>query len=196
MRALSLGDLAGPARAALLATLRAAPPAGMSVREISRAAGLGLSSTTRELERLDRIGAIDARADRNRLRYRLRRSTPLVRALLHAMAALEVSGKKVDGSLSDRSKEEALVAMCAYFPPEPELWRTSGDPEFLSGVAVMLAGHSGFDRRTYLALGDSLVTGASTVEGHELWYRRYKPNMPRLLAAIDRARHTHARATG
>jgi len=95
---------------------------------------------------------------------------------------------------SARGTEKAFVDLCAHMPPDAELWRGFGDPEFLAGVAVTLAGHSGFDRPAYLALAEALSPDASVPDRHEAWHRAHHPNLPRLFSMIDRERRTHARA--
>jgi hypothetical protein len=86
-----------------------------------------------------------------------------------------------------------LVELCAHLPPESGLWKAFGEPAFLSGIAVALAGHSGFSRAAYLALAEALSPGAATPERHEKWYRRNRPDLPRFFSMIDRERRTHAR---
>jgi len=47
-----LRELIGPARGRLIEALRSGPESGVHLRELSRGAGLSLSSLQRELERL------------------------------------------------------------------------------------------------------------------------------------------------
>ena len=190
-----LYQLTGPARGRLLEALKSAPDDGVHVRELSRGAALSLSSVSRELARLSALGAVKRRRKGNRVVYSLKRQSPFVRSFLAALAALDLQGNGLDGSPADRKSESALVSLCAHFPPDADLWREAGDPGYLSGVAVMLAGHSGFDRAAYLTLAESLCPGSSTVESFESWYRKHHPDFPRLFSFIDRERRTHARVT-
>jgi len=103
-------------------------------------------------------------------------------------------GVRLKGMPSDRDAERTFVDLCAHFPPDAELWGRLGDAEFLAGVAVLLAGHSGFERAAYLALAESLSPGASAPDRHAAWHRTHRPNLPRLFSMIDRERRTHARA--
>jgi len=187
-------ELIGPARGRLFEALRSSPESGVHLRELSRGAGLSLSSLQRELDRLLSSGLLRRRTQANRVVFDLKRDEPLVKLLLAAAAALELRGIQLRKMPSDRSAESAFVGLCAHFPPDAELWKGLGDAEFLAGVAVVLAGHSGFDRAAYLALAESLSPGASTPERHEAWHRAHRPNLPRFFSMIDRERRTHARA--
>jgi hypothetical protein len=126
--------------------------------------------------------------------FELKREEPLVKLLLALATALELREVRLVRMPADRGGEKAFVDLCAHFPPDVELWKRLGDAKFLSGVAVLLAGHSGFDRAAYLALAESLSSGASTLERHEMWHRTHRPNLSRLFPMIDRERRTHARA--
>ncbi len=189
-----LADLTGPARGRLLEVLKVAPDSGMHVRELSRVAGLSLSSLQRELERMTALGLIERAEQGRRVLYRLRRADPFARLLLAAAAAHRLKGRRFHGMPADRETEGALVELCAYLPPDAALWREFGDTEFLAGVAVLLAGHAGFDRAAYLALAESLAPGAGRLERHEAWHRRHRPLLPRFFSAIDRERRTYAQA--
>jgi len=189
-----LHELIGPARGRLIEALRSSSESGVHLRELSRAAGLSLSSLQRELERLLASGLLSRRTQANRVVFDLKRDEPSVKLLLAAVAALELREVRLSRMPSDRDAEKAFVDLCAHFSPDAELWKGLGDAEFLAGVAIMLAGHSGFDRAAYLALAESLSPGASTLDRHEAWHRAHRPNLPRLFSMIDRERRTHARA--
>jgi DNA-binding transcriptional ArsR family regulator len=187
-------ELVGPARGRLIEALRAGSTSGVHLRELSRGAGLSLSSLQRELDRLLSSGLLTRRKQANRVVFDLKRGEPLVKLLLAAAAALDLRGVPLEGMPADRQAEKAFVGLCAHFPPDVGLWKDLGDAEFLAGVAVMLAGHSGFDRAAYLALAESLSPGSSTRERHEAWHRAHRPDLPRLFSMVDRERRTHARA--
>ena len=108
--------------------------------------------------------------------------------------ALDLRGHAFTGMPTDRDAETLLVDLCAHMPPDVTLWCEYGDPEFLAGVAVMLAGHTSYDRAAYLALAESLLPGASTLEQYEAWYQNYRPDFARLLAMVDRERRAHVRS--
>jgi DNA-binding transcriptional ArsR family regulator len=186
--------LVGPARGRLLDALRSGPDAGVHLRELARGAGLSLSSVQTELDRLYSLGVLSRTLKGNRVFHGLRREAPFARLLLAAATALELGATEFKAMPSDRGAEEVFVKFCANLPPDPALWRQFGDPEFLGGVAVMLAGHSGYDRASYLALAETLHPGASSVEQYGKWHRTYRPDFPRLFSMIDRERRTHARA--
>lgn len=185
--------LVGPARGRLLDALRSGPDSGVHLRELARGTGLSLSSLQKELDRLSSLGVLSRTSKANRVFLGLRREDPFVKLLLAAATALKVGAAKFKAMPSDRDTEDAFVGFCAHFPPDAGLWRPFGDPEFLAGVAVMLAGHSGFDRAAYLALAETLYPGSSSVEQYGKWHRTYRPGFPRLLSMIDRERRTHAR---
>jgi hypothetical protein len=193
-RAHPLHVLVGPARGRLLDALRSGPDSGVHLRELARGAGLSLSSLQKELDRLHSLGVLRRASKANRVLHVLRRRDPFVKLLLAAATALDLRTTRFKAMPADREAEEAFVGFCAHFPPDAGLWRQSGDPEFLAGVAVMLAGHSGFDRASYLALAETLCPGSSSVEQYENWHRTHRPDFPRLFSMIDRERRTHARA--
>ncbi len=190
--AATLSDLAGPARSRLLHALRARPDAGLHVRELAKVAGLSLSSVQRELERFSTLGVVERRHAGNRVLVRLKRGDPFARLLVAADVALDLRGSRFEGMPVDRDQEKRLVDLCAHMPPDAALWREYGDAAFLAGLAVLLAGHSGFDRHAYLALAETLYPGKSTLASHEAWRQKHRPQFARLFAMIDRERRTHA----
>jgi hypothetical protein len=60
----------------------------------------------------------------------------------------------------DRDYEEQLVALCASGSLERVRWASAGPYFFMAGLAVMLAGVQGQDRRGLLALAEQLHPGA------------------------------------
>ena len=190
----SLHDLVGPARGRLLHALRAGPDEGLHVRELARGAGLSLSSVQLAVERLVALGVLQRRAKGNRVLLKLNRRDAFARLLLAASVALDLRGHYFESRPEDRDTEKRLVDLCAHMPPDVTLWRTFGAAEFLAGMAVMLAGHTGYDRAAYLALAESLQSGASAPEQCKNWHQKHSPDLARLLAMIDRERRTHARS--
>lgn len=186
--------LVGPARGRLLHALRSGPDSGVHLRELARGTGLSLSSLQKELYRLSSLGVLNRTSKGNRVFHRLRHRDPFVKLLMAAATALELRGAQFTEMPSDRDTEKSFVEFCAHFPPDAELWRQFGDLKFLAGVAIMLAGHSGFDRAAYLTLAEALYPGSSSLEQYEKWHRTYRPGFPRLFSMIDRERRAHARA--
>jgi DNA-binding transcriptional ArsR family regulator len=189
----TLHALAGPARARLLYALRVGPDEGVHLRELARGAGLSLSSLQRELERLTSLGVLLRRNVGNRVLLRLNRRDAFTKLLLAAAVALALRGHAFAGMPQDRDAEMQLASLCAHMPPDATLWREYGNAEFLAGLAVLLAGHTGYERATYLALAEALHPGASMLEQYEAWYQKYRPDFARLLAMVDHERRTHAR---
>ena len=189
-----LQDLIGPARGRLLHALREGPDVGLHVRELARGAGLSLSSVQREVERLTSLGVLDRKTEGNRVLLKLRRRNAFAKLLLAATVALELRGQHFQTIPADRNTEKMLVDLCAHMPADATLWQEYGEAEFLAGVGVMLAGHTGYERAAYLALAESLQPGASATGQYERWYQKHQPDFARLLTMIDRERRTHARA--
>jgi DNA-binding transcriptional ArsR family regulator len=173
--------------------LRAAPDDGVHLRELARAAGLSLSSVQRELARLTSLGVLHRCSVGNRVLLRLNRRDAVTRLLLATAVAVDLRGRTFKGMPADRDGQMLLAGLCAHMPPDADLWRELGTTEFLAGLAVLLAGHTGYDRTMYLTLAESLQSGASTLEQYEAWYQKYRPDFARLLAMVDHERRTHAR---
>lgn len=186
-------DLLGPARSRLLQALRAGPDEGLHLRELARGTGLSLSSLQRELDRPAGLNVIHRHRVSKRVMHQLQRRDVFAKLLLSACVALELRGVWFDGMPADRDREKRMIDLCAHMPPAAELWRDFGDAAFLAGIAVMLAGHTGYERDAYLALAESLHAGASMIENYERWYQKHRPDFARLLSMIDRERRTHAR---
>jgi len=189
-----LHELLGPARGRLLEALRSSPESGIHRRELSRVTGFPLCSLQRELGRLSSLGLLRKKKQGSRMAFDLKREEPLVKLLLAMVVALELREIQLGRMPADRDTENVFVGLCAHFPPDAKLWKKFGDAEFLAGVAVLLSGHSGFDRPAYLAVAESLSRGSSTLKRHEMWHRAHRPNLSRLFSMIDRERRTHARA--
>lgn len=187
-------DLTGTARGRLLDALRSAPDPGVHVRELARGTGLSLSSLQRELDRLNAMGVLSRTSQANRVLHGLKHRDPFVKLLMAAKTALDLREVRFKGMPADRDTEKAFVDLCAHLPPDAALWGQFGDRKFLAGAAVMLAGHSGYDRAAWLALAEALCPGSSTFERHGQWHRTHQPDYPRLFSMIDRERRTHARA--
>ena len=187
------GPVLNPALEALLSVLVAAREP-LHFRSLSRLSALSLNSLRRELERLEGAEALERSKLGNRVLYRLRRTAPVTLSL-RQLLALQRQDTPWDRFPATRENEEKLVKLCAHVGPVPEIWRNLGDPDFLSGLAVWLSGHTGFDRGLYLALAEALKPGASDVEAFQAWHSRYGPGAARFFAALDRERQKHARVT-
>lgn len=186
-------EWASPARSRVLRALRASPDNGLHVRELARAAGLSLSSVQREIAQLEALGVLARHEAGNRVYVQLEARDPLARLLLSADVALALRGRCFETMPANRDDEQLLVELCAYMPPDARLWRAYGEASFLAGMAVLLAGHAGFERAAYLALAESLSQSASTIEAQSAWHDKHRPHLARLFSMIDRERRTHAR---
>src|SRR5256885_14830621 len=102
-----LREVSGRARGRLIGALRSGPESGVHLRELSRGAGLSLSSLQRELERLLASGLLSRRTQANRVVFYLRRDEPLVKLLLATAAALELREARLTRMPSDRAAGRA-----------------------------------------------------------------------------------------
>ena len=91
----------------------------------------------------------------------------------------------------DRHYEERLLELCAGYDLDPALWERLGPRCFMAGLAVMLASHRGYDRRSLLALAEQLHPGASEVTVFAYWLERSPLRPWRFLPLLDtRLKHT------
>jgi len=91
----------------------------------------------------------------------------------------------------DREYEEELLDLCASGDLDPNRWRHRGPAFFMAGLAVMVASVPEFDRRSLLALAETLHAGSSQVGVFTLWLERspVRPSrfLPMLLSASRHA---------
>lgn len=71
-----------------------------------------------------------------------------------------------------RDDEERLLELAASRILDADAWKRCGPAFFMAGLAVMLAGVHGLDRRGLLALAERLHPGSSQVDGFTLWLAR------------------------
>ncbi len=88
----------------------------------------------------------------------------------------------------DREFEERLLALCASGDLSPEHWRHLGPDFFMSGLAVMVASMSGFDRRALLDLAERLHSGSTQVAVFAEWLRCSPVRPSRFLPMLDARR--------
>lgn len=91
----------------------------------------------------------------------------------------------------DRDYEERLLELCASRTLEAARWTQMGPRFFMAGLAVMLAGAAGLDRRGLLALAEELHPGAGEPEVFARWLKSspLRPSrfLPLLNASENRA---------
>ena len=85
----------------------------------------------------------------------------------------------------DMDYEERLLELCASGDLAPERWRRMGEPFFMAGLAVMIASHSDFDRRSLLDLAEVLHSGSSQVEVFASWLERSPVRPSRFLPMLS-----------
>lgn len=88
----------------------------------------------------------------------------------------------------DRTREEALLDLCASGGLDAAVWRARGDGFFMGGLAAMLASLRGFDRRRYLALAEELHPGVTQPEVFELWLQKSPLRPARFVPMLKRRR--------
>lgn len=85
----------------------------------------------------------------------------------------------------DRRFEARLIDLLRSGSTSEAEWRELGPRFFLAGLAVMLASVSGFDRRRYLALAESLHPGASELRVFAKWLADTPVPPARLLPMVQ-----------
>lgn len=71
-----------------------------------------------------------------------------------------------------RAEEAALLDLCAGADLRTERWAAHGPAFFMGGLATLLAGARGFDRRRYLDLAEALHPGITVPEVFGAWLKR------------------------
>jgi DNA-binding phage protein len=71
-----------------------------------------------------------------------------------------------------RDYEFKLLTLCSSGQLDLREWAVAGPAFFMAGLAVMLAGNAGADRRGLLALAETLHPGASEVPVLARWLKR------------------------
>ena len=87
----------------------------------------------------------------------------------------------------DRGYESSLLELCASGNTESTRWRAHGPAFFMAGLATLLAGVGGFERKRYLRLAESLHRGVTTPEVFGLWLKE-SPVRPARFLPMLRAR--------
>ena len=89
--------------------------------------------------------------------------------------------------------EADLLELCAT-APDLEAWRRAGPPALMAGLAVLVAGISGFERSAYLQMAQQLDATVATVGGFARWLKQaplqpahFLPRLRRLRAKLRRA---------
>jgi hypothetical protein len=70
-----------------------------------------------------------------------------------------------------RLEEERLLRLAASGDTRPSRWRRAGDPQLLSGLAMLLGTLDLGDRDRLIALAEELWPGMSTLEVANEWLR-------------------------
>lgn len=88
----------------------------------------------------------------------------------------------------DRDAEARLLSLAASGNLTDEAWLAAGPRFFMAGLAVMLAGEPGLDRRGMLALAERLHPGISEPAVFTLWLERSPLRPSRFLPLLDMER--------
>lgn len=97
----------------------------------------------------------------------------------------------VDAAFFGRVQEEALLGLCLSGSTDAAFWHQHGSGFFMGGLAMLLAGVRGFDRRCYIELAEVLHPGVSQTEVFALWLQR-SPLRPDRFLPMLRQRRTNA----
>ncbi|HEY3658120.1 MAG TPA: hypothetical protein VGL34_24375 [Steroidobacteraceae bacterium] len=160
-----------------------------------------LTRRARALQLTDTDWASRARIRKETLsRMRGRRSCDL--ATLQALAEVVGACVTVEGQANfdsaedarfparvDRDLEEHLLTLCASGDLSPDRWLHAGPRFFMSGLAVMIGGASGFDRRALLELAECLHAGSTQVDVFAQWLECSPVRPSRFLAMLAMQRH-------
>ena len=92
-----------------------------------------------------------------------------------------------------RADEERVMELCARRDFRPSRWARAGDPDFLAGVAALLASLPEFPRPRLLALAERLSPGMNSVERFGQWLRQ-SPLDPARFVPMLRERMAHGEA--
>lgn len=138
---------------------------------------------------------------RNETLSRLRRRNSCDLSTLQALAAAVGARLVIDHGTAttatpdghfpsslDRDDEARLLKLAASGNLAHDAWSTAGPRFFMAGLAVMLAGEPGFDRRGLLALAERLHPGASEPAVFARWLERspLRPSRFLPLLAMER----------
>lgn len=109
----------------------------------------------------------------------------LARAAGLSLAALpaRVEGTRMPDRFG-RTEEDALLDFCASGNASPEDWAARGPSFFMGGLATLLAGARGFERRRYLELAESLHPGITVPEVFACWLQRTPVRAARFLPLL------------
>jgi hypothetical protein len=130
----------------------------------------------------------------SRLRRRQTCDFESLRSLAQAVGArLGVVDVRAPGTTPDghfpanvnRDYEQRLVELCASGNLDPDRWAAAGPRFFMAGLAVMLASTETRERRSVLALAESLLPGASEVAVFNRCLERSPVRPTRFLSLLD-----------
>lgn len=141
----------------------------------------------------------------SRLRKRSSCDLSTLQALACAVGARLVLDNGATGSTTadghfpatlDRDAEARLLALAASGNLTDEAWAAAGPRLFMAGLAVMLAGERGLDRRGLLALAERLHPGMTEPAVFTLWLDRSPLRPSRFLPLLEmERRHPATTAT-
>lgn len=149
---------------------------GLTDAEWSRRAGLRKETLSRLRKRND--------CDLRTLRALARE----VGATLAIGDALPVSKAAFPVTLG-RDDEARLLALAARGPANAHAWASAGSPDFMAGLAVLLAGARGSERPRWLALAEQLQPGATDPDAFQAWLQRSPLRPSRFLPMLEATRH-------
>ena len=163
----------------------AAKKKGMSAREWATAADVRPETISRLRKRGDcDLSTLAALAHAAGMQLTAR-AEPAEPAALAASLASHVPQRY------GRDEEEQLLQLCSAANPDLNAWRVAGPSFFMAGLATMLAGARGFERKAYLDLAEALHPGATTPEALSRWFS-ISPVKPSRFLPMLQVRRAHA----
>ena len=133
----------------------------------------------------------------SRLRRRSSCDLSTLQALASAVGARLVLDDMTTGPMAgdghlpatlDRDAETRLLALAASGNLADEAWASAGPRFFMAGLAVMLAGERGLDRRGLLALAERLHPGMTEPAVFTLWLDRSPLRPSRFMPLLEMER--------
>ena len=130
----------------------------------------------------------------SRLRHRSTCDLATLNALAEAvgtrleLATTAATTTSADGhfpATMNRDYERQLLDLCASRSLTPDRWTQLGPRFFMAGLAVMVAGVAGYDRRGLLALAEDLHPGSSEPAVFSLWLARSPLRPSRFLPLLN-----------
>lgn len=84
----------------------------------------------------------------------------------------------------DRDDEERLLTLCVSRSLDLASWQVAGSRFFTAGLAILLAGVNGFDRKAWLQLAEALYPGIGSIDTFRIWLKKSPLRASRFLPML------------